>query len=87
MRNKAFRKHKENAKWIRRVKYWMINNSFINDDEGNKVFHPTISDCLKSPQFKIYKDTGSPCSCWMCKFNKYDRNKIKKDTSFLLNVA
>ena len=87
MRNKAYRKHKELSKWIRRTKYWMMNESFIWDDEGHKVYNQTITDCLKSHHSKMYKNTGTPCSCSMCSYLKYDRKEIKKETRFLLKQA
>ncbi len=86
-RNKAYRKHKELSKWIRRTRYWMMNDSFIWDAEGHKVFDQTITDCLKSPNSKIYKNIGTPCSCFMCQYNKYNRREVKKETKFLLKQA
>ena len=65
----------------------MLNDSFIWDEEGNKVFNQTISDCLKSPNSKIYKNIGTPCSCFMCKQRKYSRKEIKKETIFLLKQS
>lgn len=78
MRTRSYRRHKLSSKWIRRTKYWMINESYIWDNDGHKINHPTIVDCLKSHQSKIYKSTGSPCSCFLCAWNKYDRNQLKK---------
>jgi len=86
-RNKAFRKAKEHSKWVRRVKYWMLNDPYIFDNNGKKIFNPSISQCLEVDRSKIYKNTGTPCSCYMCSFDKYDRNETKKETKFLLNNA
>lgn len=75
-RDKGFRKHKAHHKWVRRVKYWGMQ------EKGS------LAELLEKPQFKIYKTTGSPCSCPICSYNKYDRKVFKKETKFLLkNIA
>ena len=29
---------------------------------------------------QVYKTTGTPCSCWMCRGNEYNRLDYKRDT-------
>ena len=86
-RNRGWRKHKEKAKYIRRVKYWMLNDLYIFDNNGNKIEHPNITQCLESKWSKIYKNTGTPCSCDMCSYGKYNRLEAKKEFRFELRNA
>ncbi len=85
MRGKAYRRHKERAKWIRRVKYWMPKTPELwYRPDGIKTWYPDINECLDDEGFKVYKDMGTPCSCYMCSFGKYNRIEFKKDTKFQL---
>lgn len=80
-RDKGYRKFKGLSKWIRRTKYWMLNDKFIMNENKVKIYNPSITECLDSPNSKIYKSTGTPCSCWMCQGDKkYSRKNFKKDT-------
>ena len=29
--------------------------------------------------YKVYKTTGTPCSCWLCKGETYNRKEYKKE--------
>ena len=86
-RSRSYRRHKERSKWVRRIKYWMLQDPYIFDNNGKKIYSPSISQCLDTHRSKIYKNTGTPCSCYMCSYGKYDRNEAKKEAKFLLNNA
>jgi hypothetical protein len=89
MRNRAYRRHKAEVKWVRRVKKMMPKTPERWLTEGGNIgeWYPDINECLDSKQFKIYKTTGKPCSCLMCSYYKYSREEFKKDTFFELKNA
>lgn len=48
------------------------------DDEGNRVDNPHWFELAKQHECQVYKTTGSPCSCMLCRGNHYDRLGYKK---------
>lgn len=67
-RNKYWRKQKLVQKYITRLKKFPASNYGLWCDNYNQ--HWT------SP----YKSTSTPCSCWLCKGERYNRRKFKKET-------
>ena len=37
-------------------------------------------ELAKEKWAQVYKTTGTPCSCWMCRGFEYDRKEYKKET-------
>ena len=52
----------------------------VNDENGNLIEHPHWFELAKQKWNYIYKTTGTPCSCWMCKGESYNRREYKKET-------
>ena len=51
-RNKAFRIHKEQAKWIRRVKYYMPKTpQLMYNPDRVEFWYPDINECLDEKRF------------------------------------
>lgn len=48
------------------------------DEEGNRVDNPHWFELAKQHGFQVYKTTGSPCSCMLCRGNHYNRLDYKK---------
>ena len=48
------------------------------DEEGNQVDNPHWFELEKQHGFQVYKTTGTPCSCMLCRGNHYDRLDYKK---------
>ena len=42
--------------------------------------HPHWFELAKEKCAQVYKTTGTPCSCWMCRGMEYDRKEYKKET-------
>ena len=36
---------------------------------------------------QVYRSTGTPCSCWMCRGNEYDRLAYKRDTRRIIQES
>ena len=37
-------------------------------------------ELAKEKWAKVYQTTGTPCSCWMCRGEKYNRREYKRET-------
>lgn len=70
MRGRKYRFLIERKKYIKRLKLFASQNKYL------KVDWKTLFD---QHSFTCYKTTGTPCSCWLCKKERYDRNKQKRD--------
>ena len=63
----------------RMILYAAYGHSVIHDD-GSVVEHPHWFELAKEKWAKVYQSTGTPCSCWICKSEVYNRRKYKKET-------
>lgn len=66
--HKYWRKQKLVQKYITRLKKFPASNYGLWCDNYNQ--HWTLP----------YKSTSTPCSCWLCKGERYNRRKFKKET-------
>lgn len=48
------------------------------DEEGNLINHPHWFELAKQRGCRVYKTTGTPCSCMLCQGNSYERLDSKK---------
>ena len=54
------------------------------DDEGNRIQHPHWFDLAKLRWNYHYRSTSTPCSCCLCRGEKYNRREYKKDSSRII---
>ena len=54
--------------------------TLIERDDGSYYEHPHWFELAKDKWAQVYKTTGTPCSCWMCRGFEYDRKEYKKET-------
>ena len=50
------------------------------DEDGNLIDDPHWFELAKQKGSYVYKTTGTPCSCWMCRGESYNRLDYKKET-------
>ena len=50
------------------------------DKDGNLIDDPHWFELAKQKGSYVYKTTGTPCSCWMCRGESYNRLDYKKET-------
>lgn len=53
--------------------------SIIRED-GSIDEHPHWFELAKDKRTKVYKTTGTPCSCCLCKGEVYNRKEYNKET-------
>ena len=63
----------------RMILYAAYGHCIIRED-GSYYEHPHWFELAKEKWAQVYKTTGTPCSCWMCRGFKYDRKEYKKET-------
>ena len=77
-RNKAWRRFQENRVFkARMLKFagWQI---VVWDENGNCIEHPHWFEIAKEKWAKKYKDCSTPCSCAICRAEKYSRLHFKR---------
>ena len=63
----------------RMILYAAYGTPVIRED-GSIDNHPHWFELAKDKWAKVYQTTGTPCSCWMCRGEKYNRKEYKKET-------
>lgn len=71
-RNKYWRRQKLVQKYITRLKKFPASSYGLWCDNQ----HWTLS----------YKTTSTPCSCWLCKGERYNRRKFKEETKLEIEM-
>ena len=83
-RNKEWRKKQAFRMYRKRLKVFASSHrEFILDDDRH-VFRPTVDELAKCRWGLIYKSTGKPCSCWMCRGESFDRRQAKREAKALI---
>lgn len=83
-RNKAWRRFQENRVFKARMLKFSCYETVIWDDAGNRMERPHWFEIAKQKWAKKYKDCSTPCSCAICRAEKYSRLQFKKDTERIL---
>ena len=63
----------------RMILYAAYGHCIIRED-GSCYEHPHWFELAKDKWAQVYKTTGTPCSCWMCRGEEYDRKGYKQET-------
>ena len=63
----------------RMILYAAYGHCIIRED-GSHYEHPHWFELAKDKWAQVYKTTGTPCSCWMCRGEEYDRKGYKQET-------
>ena len=56
-------------------------------ESGTWNRHPHWFELAKERWCKVYKTTGRPCSCPICKHERYNRRANKKDTARIIRES
>ena len=67
--------------------YYASFGETMFDDEGNLIQHPHWFELAKISWSRVYKTTGTPCSCPLCKGESYNRLAYKKETRRIIDEA
>lgn len=82
-RNKHWRIEQRNRIYIAKMKlYASCSGSFILN--GEKVINPRWVELYKANWNPVYKSARTPCSCWICRREVYNRCSYKKEAKRLI---
>lgn len=85
---------KKNRQWRRKQGFRVFKarivarTNWFNDlllDDGTYVQKPHWTQLIKSHLAQVYRNTGTPCSCWLCKGERYSRLAYKRDTKRIID--
>ena len=86
-RNKLLRREQQNRVFKARMVYHAACGCGIKKADGNWNRHPHWFELARVKWMQIYKKTGTPCSCWLCRGEKYDRRGYVKETLRIIAEA
>ena len=79
-RNKEWRRKHTFRVWRNRVKVYASWTRYWIMDDGSLVYNPHWFELMKCRWARVYKTTGTPCSCPLCSGEHYNRRAYKKET-------
>jgi len=89
MKNKkrCLRRYKSKCKFEKRLRLWVVSGMHFRTEDtlyynvGGNELEIIRNDIRKGLYWTFLKDSSTPCSCYMCKGQKYTRlnkNKLNK---------
>ena len=79
-RNKLWKRQQMSRVFKARMILYAAYGQPIIHEDGSVNNHPHWFELAKEKWVKVYQSTGTPCSCWMCRGEEYNRRKYKKET-------
>lgn len=86
-RNKGWRRFQQDRVFRARMQKFSCCNYAIIDEEGNHIENPHWFEIVRQRWAKKYKDSSTPCSCWLCRGEKYDCKAHKRTTQRIINES
>ena len=77
-RDKHWRKQQCHRVFKARLIRLVACGYYAFDKEGNMFNHRHWFELAKQHGCRVYKTTGTPCSCMLCQGNHYDRLDYKR---------
>lgn len=78
-RNRGWRRFQQNRVFKVRMQKFSSSGYTIYDEAGNRIDNAHWFEISQQRWAKKYKNCSTPCSCWLCRGEKYNRiNYIKK---------
>lgn len=88
-RNKRWRIIQRNRIYAAKMRLHANNawSCHFMDDEGNRIPNPRWIDLYKANYNPAYKSVRTPCSCFFCKSERYDRLLAKRETKAEMDLS
>lgn len=77
-RNKLWRRQQMARVFKARMILYAAYGHCVIREDGSYYEHPHWFELAKDKWAQVYKTTGTPCSCWMCRGFEYDVRSIRK---------
>lgn len=79
-RNKLWRRRHTARLFKARMMLFSAYENPITREDGSTCYWPHWFELAKEPWAKAYKTMSTPCSCFLCKGERYSREAFKKET-------
>lgn len=79
-RDKFWRRQQMARKFKARMTLLAAYGTCIIREDGSVQERPHWFELAQEKWTQAYKTTGTPCSCWVCRGEKYDRKAQKSHT-------
>lgn len=86
-RNKLWRRRHQWRLYKAKMILLSANQNKVLAEDGTFIQHPHWMDYAKQSWCYKYKTMRTPCSCYMCKGETYNRLNYKKETKRLLSES
>lgn len=86
-RNKFWRHEQQNRVFKARMILYAAYGYCVISKDGHLNKHPYWFELAKEKWAQVYKTTGTPCSCWMCRGEQYNRREYKKETLHVIKES
>lgn len=83
-RTRQWRRRQAARVFKARLKYHASITSLYISDNRTPIYRPLWSDLAKEHWTQAYRNTGTPCSCWICRGEKYNRQEVKRELKSIL---
>ena len=80
-RNKRWRIEHRNRLYAAKMRVFAASGGEFILRDGERVWNPRWIDLYNANWCPRYKSMRTPCSCWMCRGEKYDRLAHKRETA------
>lgn len=82
--NKKIRQDLKQLKYQQRIKRFVLGLDTYITRDGERIHQPKAADVIADKGQLNYMTTSTPCSCWMCAYNKYRRHEQKIENRKML---
>lgn len=86
-RDKLWRRQQCFRVFNARMRLFAAMKSPAFDQNGKEVQNPSWELLSKQRWCRVYKTTGTPCSCYICRHERYDRLDYRNTTRRLVRES
>lgn len=79
-RNRGWRRFQQDRVFKARMQKFSSWGYTILDEAGSRIDNAHWFEIAQQRWAKKYKDSSTPCSCWLCRGEKYNRRDYVKET-------
>lgn len=86
-RNRGWRRFQQDRVFKARMQKFSSWGYTIFDETGNRIDNAHWFEIAQQRWAKKYKDSSTPCSCWLCRGEKFCRRDYVKETRRMIRES
>ena len=86
-RNKGWRRFQQERVFKARMQKFSCCGYVIIDEASHRIENAHWFEIARQRWAKKYKDSSTPCSCWLCRGEKYNRKAYKHDIKRIISES